>query len=430
VPRDGGRIESYHPDSLEPSGWNTASGIPPPARVLGTDTDERVLWLLDQKGNLVGADLESRGVRTHLAGIVTGVLGPDGSLFLADRENRIIHVARRLPVRFHEPLPAAPRVLFGAGNDQLVAVTQGRPARLVSASADHPVQSTAIPAGDVTATQWGDLVAVAGDTALVLLETGGQRSQRRIEDARRATRIRFSPSGHRIYVSQDEARIRVFDRFSLEERPVIGLPGTAQDFRIDASGRWLLAHPPKGDSIWVVDLATGGGSLAATLPGSWASDLPLVAGAATLISRTGADLVAFDLRRAPPVPLATLKDGGDDLWLAAAWVPPERVPAAVAAAESATVIQDSGLLAEATPPPADSVVLYLQISRTQNPEWAQLLTRQLKDGGHPASVLPPTEAEDGYRVIVGPYPNREAAESAGKQLGRAYFLLRLPAGRP
>jgi cell division septation protein DedD len=132
------------------------------------------------------------------------------------------------------------------------------------------------------------------------------------------------------------------------------------------------------------------------------------------------------------VRLAVLDAAAEDYWLAAAWVPPERVPAAVAAAESATVIQDSGLLVEtpqqATVPPPE--VLYLQISRTQNPEWAELLTRQLKDGGHPASVLPPGEPEDGYRVIVGPYPNREAAESAGKLLGRAYFLLRLPARRP
>jgi hypothetical protein len=406
--------------------------VPVPAQVLGTDTDERILWLLDRDGRLVGADLESRGVRTQLEDISTGVLGPDGSLFLADLDNRIVHVARRQPVRFHERLPEQPRALFGASNDQLVAITAGDPPQLIAASADQALQTAQIPAGEVTATVWGDLVAVAGDSALVLYETGGQRTSRSIETARKARRVRFSPSGHRIYVSQDRGDIRVFDRFTLEERPAIRLPTAPGDFRLDASGRWLLAQAPSADTVWVVDLATGAGTLAAAIPGTWRADLPLVAGAATLVTRVGTGIEAFDLRRAPPVRLAVLDAAAEDYWLAAAWVPPERVPAAVAAAESATVIQDSGLLVEtpqqATVPPPE--VLYLQISRTQNPEWAELLTRQLKDGGHPASVLPPGEPEDGYRVIVGPYPNREAAESAGKLLGRAYFLLRLPARRP
>jgi hypothetical protein len=31
--------------------------------------------------------------------------------------------------------------------------------------------------------------------------------------------------------------------------------------------------------------------------------------------------------------------------------------------------------------------------------------------------------DEGYRVVLGPYPSREAAESAGRELGRPVFVL-------
>ena len=92
--------------------------------------------------------------------------------------------------------------------------------------------------------------------------------------------------------------------------------------------------------------------------------------------------------------------------------------------------QDSALRADTTATATDSIAIYLQVSRTQNPDWAELLSKQLKGDGFPALVLPPKEEEEGYRVLVGPYDTREAAESTGKRLGRAYFVLKLPAKRP
>jgi cell division protein FtsN len=67
--------------------------------------------------------------------------------------------------------------------------------------------------------------------------------------------------------------------------------------------------------------------------------------------------------------------------------------------------------------------IYLQVSSSQNQEWAQAFARQLKDGGFPAKVLAPKTSDEGYRVMVGPYPSREAAESVGKRLGRSYFIV-------
>jgi cell division septation protein DedD len=74
-------------------------------------------------------------------------------------------------------------------------------------------------------------------------------------------------------------------------------------------------------------------------------------------------------------------------------------------------------------PPAQ---VYLQISSSQNPAWARELARQLVSAGYPALVRDPSAAEDGYRVVLGPYSSREVAEQAGRQLGRPFFVLTEP----
>jgi cell division septation protein DedD len=66
--------------------------------------------------------------------------------------------------------------------------------------------------------------------------------------------------------------------------------------------------------------------------------------------------------------------------------------------------------------------VYLQVSSSQNPAWARDLAGQLRDAGLPASVLEPTGPDEGYRVVLGPYASREEAESAGRKLGRPFFI--------
>lgn len=428
-PRTAGPVRAYHPDSLGEPYWSSVGSVKAIRRLLGPDLDERIAWALDAGGNLVAVDLESRATRIQLAGISTGVVGPDGSLYVADAENRIKRVLRRSPQEFQDSLPAAPVALFGAANDHLVAVTGGSPPRLITSNAEQTLNSTPLPPGEAAATFWGDLVAVAADTAVVLYETvGGRRAITPFRARDHARKVAFSPSGHRIYVSGEDASLDVYDRFSLSELARIELPAPPRAFRSDASGRWMLVRPPASDSVWVVDLATN--RLAASVPGSWDADLPVIAGAATVVSRLGSDLVSFDLRQAPPRPIARLPGGGDDLWMTAAWVPRERARAAVAAAESATVAQDSALLPDSVRVPADSIGIFLQVSTSQNPDWAAQLAKQLKDAGFPSRVLSPRGPDDGYRVVVGPYPNRDAAEESGRKLGRPFFILQESVQRP
>jgi cell division septation protein DedD len=77
----------------------------------------------------------------------------------------------------------------------------------------------------------------------------------------------------------------------------------------------------------------------------------------------------------------------------------------------------------AAPAPAATGTIYLQVSSSQNSDWAQALAKQLKDGGFPAKVLDPKTSDESYRVVVGPYANREDADAVGKRLGRPYFII-------
>src|SRR5256886_11576273 len=74
-----------------------------------------------------------------------------------------------------QPLGGVPRELFGGTDQRLVAVD---PPKLITAAADQPPTSRTIPAGgDVAATRWGDLIAVASDSGVLLMDALGRRER-------------------------------------------------------------------------------------------------------------------------------------------------------------------------------------------------------------------------------------------------------------
>jgi hypothetical protein len=427
-PRSGGPVQAFDPDSLGHPTWISLGSIPPIRRVLGADLGERLAWAIDAAGAPVSVDLEARSTRKLPdLGAAAAVVGPDGSLYVAGPNRRVVRVARRTPVQFHDTLPEPPRALFGGMNELVVAVTGTRRPRLVTSNPDQIVYSTVIPPGEVEASYWGDLLAVAADSAVYLYETLGRRPLGTIRSSHHARDVVFSPSAHRLYVAGDDPGVLIYDRFTLQQVGRVELPAAPRAIRMSASGRWLLARPAT-DSVWVVDLSTN--RPVGAVAGEWGVDLPLVAGAATLVVRQHSEVASFDLRQVPPRRIAALKGGGDDLWLAAAWVPRERLPAAVAQVESASVAQDSALVADSSRLAPDSTIIYLQVSSSQNRDWSEDLAKQLKEGGFPATVIERQGEEEGFRVVVGPYPTEDAAVEAGRKLGRPYFVLRLPPRRP
>jgi hypothetical protein len=200
------------------------------------------------------------------------------------------------------------------------------------------------------------------------------------------------------------------DRFEQKERDGIALPGEAATIRLDSFGRWLLARPASGDSIWIVDLPSK--RLAGTLPTTWKGDLPSIAPDGTVLLRQGDDVVAFRVDTADKQLHESGRSarGATDLWVVSRWRP--RWGFAPAAGPDAA--GDSAA--------AGAEILYVQVSVSRNLTWSTEMAQQLSRAGLSARVLSPSRPDEGYRVVLGPYSTRAEAEAIGRKLGRPYWI--------
>ena len=104
-----------------------------------------------------------------------------------------------------------------------------------------------------------------------------------------------------------------------------------------------------------------------------------------------------------------------DLWLFTTWRSRTALPLASDADTTSVAPVGMDSLAGAGP-------LYVQVSISQNESWSTEMAQQLARAGLEAKVLPPKTTDDGYRVVLGPYPNRGQAETIGRKLGRPYWI--------
>jgi hypothetical protein len=304
--------------------------------------------------------------------------------------------------------------LWGAGSERLIAAVRlGRERRLISLATGKPAVSQVLPEGPLAVSAWGDAAAVAADSGLLVLDPAdpARRTFRRLD--RPVQALAFSPSGHRIYLASQQSLLAL-DRASLKTVYRGKLPGPAGAIRTDPLGRILLLRPAQGESIWLWDPARE--ELLGTVPGRWREDLPAVAPDGSVLVARGQDVVAhapdsLTVRR-------VITGGARDRWLAAAWNP--RRPTLQLASDSTEVGE----------PGEPGAAIYVQVSSTANEAWAQDLARSLRAAGLKAGVLAPSEDEDRYRVVLGPYPTREAAEATGRKLGRPFWIFTREAQAP
>jgi hypothetical protein len=409
LPAQGGAPRLYRLPRLAEVTGGLRGRIPPVDHVVGLDPESEFLFLATAKQELLAFDLGSGRVDTVATGIAQAALGPDGTLYAVDAKRRVISLSRRTRFAWPHPLAGVPRDLFGSSDQRLVAVIPQDPPQLLIAAADQPPAVRPIAAGsDVAATRWGDLVAVASDSGVALYDPLGRRAAAFVRLADRPRALAFSPSGHRIYVARRASLgLAVIDRFERRELDGVALPGPATTVRLDPLGRWLLARPALGDSAWIVDLPIKRhtGAVATT----WQTDLPAVSPDGVLLFRSGDDLVAVrpdSLRETGRV-----KGGAADLWVLSTWLPRGSAPAAQAGGD-----------ALATEAAGAEGPLYVQVSTSQNPEWSGRLADDLARAGLAARVLPPKSPDDGYRVVLGPYPTRAQAEAIGRKLGRPFWI--------
>ncbi|MEP6590977.1 MAG: SPOR domain-containing protein [Gemmatimonadota bacterium] len=438
LPRDGGVASLLRADLLSDIAWHT-SGLPAITRALGTDREEQMVYVVDDKGRLIGIDLRAQRWRPYLQSARDLTSTADGVIIGLDSARHPLRLATRALTTFRASVDRGTTELLGAQGGQLVAFSAaGKVAQVLDE--DGEARRITLPRGSISGTWAGDLLAVTTDSGLVLADPSGKRAEPEYLSIRgNPVATVFSPSGHRIYVARQKGDLVMFDRFTRENLRALTLPGVARALRVDRTGRWLLARPSTGDSVWVVDLVRW--DVVTTILTPWADDLPEVAGGRTLIARDGRDVIAIDLTAQRPSERSRLAGAADDVFLLVPWSPVAQ-PVEVAVtpppveADSVDALGDSvpDEVPPTTPvPPAVTIPtaptggaassVFLQVASSQNIDWANAFATQLKDGGFPARVLNPKAAGDPYRVVIGPYLTRDEADAVGRRLGRPYFLL-------
>jgi hypothetical protein len=420
VPNEGGTPRLYRLPGLDSSAWKTDDKLPAIARTVGADPELGLVFFLDRKRNVVALDLETRRVRGHLEQVRQAAVGPDGVLYAIDTGNAVTQLVRRAPIRFRAKLQGKPTELHATMSGALVARLEGKQPALEVLGSDQPPESLPTPEGPIAPTLWGDVIAVAADSAVILYQTQGKHERRVIPVSGHARGALFSPSGHRIYVARDEESLLVLDRFSGDQLLEIDLPGPAAALRSDPYGQWLVVRPVAGDSAWIVDV--GAGRYTGTAQVEWDDDLPALIPPGTLLTRRGDDVVALDLGTEGFPQRGRLAKAAADGWLPLIWHPTQD--------QDAVELSDTSALAAGADSAAAAARVYLQVSSSQNPTWADELSQKLKTAGLPASVLKPTRSDEAYRVVLGPYPTREQAEETGRRIGMPSFVVTAQGAAP
>jgi hypothetical protein len=425
--RAGGHALAYTVPGLDTTAWRSETPVAALDTLIGSDFERHVVVALDRKHNLIALDLNERRARTLAPQIRAAAIGPEGSVYAVDSGRAVLQLSRRATTRLPGQLPSVPAVMFGGAGGVVLAIESGR-LSIIGGDAERRV---VIPHGPVAATFWGDLLAVGTDSGVVFMDPLGRRSSARVADAPHSRSLVFSPSGHRLYAAGSGRELLVIDRFGHSVLKKIALPGTASALRVDFFGNWLLARAATGDSVWVVDLDAE--RVVGTVQTAWSSDLPAVAAPRTVIARRDRDVVALDLA-SPALPeTGRVAGGARDIWVAVNWAPaPSEAPTEETAdtARVATVPRppstDSGARhSDSTrgEPAAAAPVLYLQVSSSRNPTWAEDLASRLRAAGLQPSVLKPAGADESYRVVLGPFRTRDEAEETSRRLGMPSFVI-------
>jgi cell division septation protein DedD len=227
--------------------------------------------------------------------------------------------------------------------------------------------------------------------------------------------------------------VDVVDRYQNRVTSRIELPGQPRALRVDAFGRFLLIRGPR-DSVWVASVGTD--QVISSVRSPWAEDLPFVAPDGAIATRDGADVVFRDVASGKELQRAA--GGASDFWYPFVWSGFRRratvaeQPTETKADSETAAVKTPAPVAETTktrvpvPAPApDSNKLGFTVSFATLLDEAQAREQATKINvnGRAARVVSGiVSGTTVYRIVLGPYPTREAAEQAGRASGQNFVV--------
>ena len=465
IPRAGGTVRAYLYPRLDSAVWTGRSTSV--AKILGFDPEGGALAIVDDKDRPVHVDLRLGGATVASKAKLTSIKAPTGAeIYGLDPKGNVVRLTRGGDWSFTPPYPAD--AVFPQSDGTLViAARHGKETVLWDMHPpDTRIRDTVtlpIALGGVSA-QVGDRIYFATDTALVGVRSRDLTEVSPIRVHSRVVALAPTPSGDRIYVATaDDSVLSVVDRYTDRVASTIPLPGKISDLRMDGLGRYVLVRPAVGDSAWVIAVATN--HVMGVIRTKWTADLPAAAPDGAIALYSGRDVIFVDGETLQAV--RTVAGGASDFWYFTFWNGFRARAAGMdqpvtfalpdsAAADSAKLAADSATMTSVdsvthpaapvaaptsrmpvrpphpapvsprvTPAPTASPASPFTVSFAAllNEAKARILADSIRVGGTRARVEPSQRAGTTiYRVVLGPYPNRDAAEQAGRDSKRSYWV--------
>ena len=457
VPRRGGVARVYAYPRLDSVVWTSPAATPVVTRALAFDQEGGIFAFVDARnvprfldlrtGSIPAGVSPLKGITSRDALNVFGIAN-DGSVIRATPGAQSSTAWKyKPPARANAvfPQPDGSILVVGDRQKSLAVWHLFPPDRQVMDSATLPESRQTIPI------QVGDRLYLPVDSGLVGLRGRDLALVTPIELDEPVIALAPTPSGDRMFVASDSSsEILIVDRYRDEVIGEIELPGQPSELRMDPLGRYLLARPASGDSVWVIALGTG--RLVGSAKTAWRTDLPVVTPDAGLALLNGREVTVMDaetLQRR-----ASVRTGGDDYWYFFEWSGFR--PRAAGIDEPVTfegigvtdstplidtawgdslmrmppvtpLLPPTGDTAAQTSRPAGITGFTVSFAALLDQRRAQEMASAIKVDGRTAHLVPAVrEGVTIFRVVLGPYSSRADAERAGKASGRQYWVYEGP----
>lgn len=483
IARGGGIARAYLYPRLDSAVWTSSAAVSAPDRVLAFDDDAGQLALADSKGAFVRINLRSGEVASTRKPRLFSLASADGKAVFGVTDSGT--VARFTTTsRWSYKAPLRVRELMPQGDGSLVVVAdRGENTVLWHLwPPDSRIVDSAVIAGFAKSrpVQAGDRVVLVHDASVAAVRGRDLAPSPTVTVDSTILAVAPTPSGDRLYaLLRGQKELRVLDRYTGGSGDLVELPGEAIALRMDPLGRYLLARPARGDSAWVI--AVGSQRVLGAVATAWRNDLPLVAPDGKIGLASGNDVRFVDGETFQSG--MVVKGGAKDFWALVSWngfrprdasldtpVTFEGAPSGTPApGPGDTVVDPAGAFAAARPEPvqpvpnadragignasAGSVALppgvtapdarppaagpqpagapptsgsrgfFVSLASHATEAQARTDAARVVVDGLPAHVATsPVGGRTLYRVVLGPYPTRAAAERAGSLAARPFWI--------
>lgn len=458
VSRGGGVMSAYPYPGLDTTLWRSSSRAPALDRVIAFGSEDGYLAAVDSAGSPVRIDLRLGSVVTAKGDSPVAVSSADGADVYALNDDGA--VTRFTPSggdwKLKPPLPAnaifaqgdGSLIVAGAAGSRVVVWRVRPPGQGVSDSLSFESGGDAATlARTVAATSGmvGDRVYFGANESVFAVRSRDLGKALEVDLGDPVVGIAATPSGDRLFVSlADDADLQIVDRFEEGVSGKIRLPAIARDLRMDPLGRLLLARGA-GDSVYVVSLATG--EVAGVVRSGWRGDLPLVLPDGAIALERGEDVVFANA--ATLADGRVVKGGARDFWHVLRWngfrpraagldepvqfrrsAPRDTMPRPDSVGSDSSPVAIAPPPVVAPPPPRvpprpaqrDSSFT-VQFAAVLDEDTAKKLAGRIRvDGQRPRITTADRGGKTLYRVVLGPYSSRDAAERTGRASGQSYWV--------